>query len=57
MQMANTTTAAAARRALAVNIKRSEMLLARKVKQAASSLNLAGLDADEIAELKEDGEI
>jgi len=58
VQMANTTTAAAARRALAMSMKRSEELLAKMVKRAKSvSLDLEGLSPEEIDELKADGEI
>lgn len=47
VQLANTTTAAAARRALAMSMKRSEELLAKMVKRAGSvALDLEGLSPD-----------
>lgn len=52
--MANTTTPAQARRALALAVKRSEDEL-RAMKKRASSLK--GLSPEEIEELREDGEI
>jgi hypothetical protein len=54
MASGNASTPAAARRALALAIKRSENLLTKMTKRASS---LKGLSADEIEELREDGEI
>jgi hypothetical protein len=50
--MANTTTPAAARRALALSVKRTEMTLKNIRKRAEAS----GLDTAELAELLEDCE-
>lgn len=47
---------ALARRNLALAIKRSENLLS-KMEKRASKINTAGLDADELAELRDEGEI
>ncbi|KAI0131981.1 hypothetical protein BJ170DRAFT_225777 [Xylariales sp. AK1849] len=54
VQMANSTTPAAARRGLAMAIKRSEDELRAMVKRATS---LKGLSPEEIDELRDDGEI
>ncbi|KAI1848188.1 hypothetical protein JX265_011766 [Neoarthrinium moseri] len=54
VQMANTTTAAQARRALARAVKRSDDEARAMVKRA---ISLKGLSPEEIEELREDGEI
>lgn len=54
VQMANTTTPAQARRALALSVKRSEVLLNSMMKRAST---YAGLSPAELEELREDGEI
>ncbi|KAH6660738.1 hypothetical protein BKA67DRAFT_653899 [Truncatella angustata] len=54
VQMANTTTPAAARRALALAVKRSDDEARAMVKRA---ISLKGLSPEEIQELREDGEI
>ncbi len=58
VQLANTTTPAAARRALGRSMRRSEELLVRLMRRAGSiALDLEGLSPDEIADMKEDGDI
>jgi hypothetical protein len=52
--VANTTTPAAARRALALAVKRSDDEARAMVKRA---ISLKGLSPEEIQELREDGEI
>ncbi|EJT74987.1 MAS3 protein [Gaeumannomyces tritici R3-111a-1] len=56
VQMAGAQTPAQARRALAISMKRSEEALDRLMKRAAK-IDLSKLSAEEIQELREDGEI
>ncbi|EOO03806.1 putative mas3 protein [Phaeoacremonium minimum UCRPA7] len=55
VQMANTTTPAQARRALALSMKRSEQLLTKMIKRA-STIDVSDLDPEYLAELRADGE-